>query len=385
MTSRFARPFAICAIAGLLAWADLPGQPTGPATLISRVDIVATIALLAILPGLVGRRYGPVDRSRVARCARLAGCGAVVVLVLVKAAVQRSEYATMSGSLWLAGIWVGEAIFLAVLAAYMTGMLAATAQRPPVSRSVVTVGTTAGGLAGLLMYMLPPRGSALHITTGWLASAYQAARVLAVPVVLAVGIAAGVKAARRAPKQDGRSRVSAPAKRGMVAGLFAGLAAATTVSILGISTIALVPHEASALQWTLPIQDNLPPGSMYEFEQTLTGAVAGYLVVFVLFPLLGACLGAWGGLYAAERPGRQQGGGGGGGPKRPDVSPRPPAGGRQLEDRGPRPVTDMRRILSYPEWQIPAGAGKEPVTPVRRERIPAGVAQPDQGSRLLAA
>jgi hypothetical protein len=370
------RLLVIGAVGAGLACADWAGQPAGPGTLISRVDVIAAVTLLVVLPGLVSRRYGPVGTSRLARLVRLAGCTAVILLVLVKAAVQRAEYTPMSGSSRLAGIWAGEILFLAVLAAYVTVILAATARRSPVAPSALAIGTGAGAVAGLLMYALPPRGTALHITTTWLASAYAAARVLAVPVGLAVGVVAGVKATRRAHRQNGkRGRADTRTRQGVAAGVFAGVAAAMTVSILGIGTIALVPHEASALQWTLPIQPHLPPGSTYEFGLTLSEAAAGYLLALIFFPLLGAGLGAWGGLYASDRPGRQPGGGGGGGgPRRPDVKPRPPAGGRNPDDERPTAAPGFgRRLLDLPEWKVPAGTPvDDPVTPSRREKTPAG-------------
>ncbi|MEI4920943.1 hypothetical protein Q8G81_35900, partial [Klebsiella pneumoniae] len=69
---------------------------------------------------------------------------------------------------------------------------------------------------------------------------------------------------------------------------------------------------------------------MYQFEVSITEAAAGYLLVLVLFPLFGAGLGAWGGLYGASgrgRPGGDDGGGSGG----PDPAPVPPPGGLALE------------------------------------------------------
>ena len=80
------------------------------------------------------------------------------------------------------------------------------------------------------------------------------------------------------------------------------MAGALTVSVLGISTIALVPHELARLSWTLPTHQ-LPPGTVYAFESSVSSSAAGYLLVLVFFPLLGAGLGAWGGLCAA-RPAR---------------------------------------------------------------------------------
>ncbi|HXW45096.1 MAG TPA: hypothetical protein VEL03_09930 [Streptosporangiaceae bacterium] len=374
MARMIGRLALLCAVAAGLAWADWPAQAAGPATVISRLDVAVTVVLLAALPALVARRFGPVGGSWLARTVRLAGCAGVVALVLVKAHV---KLATVAGGVGTAGIWAGEIIFLIVLAAYLAGLLAVTARRPPAGRAAVTAGVGAGALAGVIMYVLPPRGSSLHIASASLAEAYKVARVLAVPLVLAAGIAAGVRAARRTSR---RKSANARARQGGAAGLCAGVAAAMIVSLLGISTIALVPRDAKMLEWTLPGQHQeataVDNGSVYNFEVSVSEAGAGYLLVLLFFPLLGAGLGAWGGLYGADRPGRQAeggGGGGGGGPRDPDRTPPPPTGGRQLDRR---PQVDIGRLLSMPEWQPVAPPPDRVAEPSRRQRSPSGRADP---------
>jgi hypothetical protein len=74
---------------------------------------------------------------------------------------------------------------------------------------------------------------------------------------------------------------------------------------------------------------------VYQFEVAVTDSAAGHLLVLVFFPILGAGLGAWGGLYGAGQP-RRRNGGGGGGEKPPDPVPPPPAGGAHVgEDHLP--------------------------------------------------
>src|SRR5690349_9438649 len=85
------------------------------------------------------------------------------------AAVARSEHTWYSGHAWLAGAWTGELIFLMVMAAYVAGLLALTARRPPFSPVGLAIGTGAGVAAGLLMFALAPTGRWPHITVGWLA------------------------------------------------------------------------------------------------------------------------------------------------------------------------------------------------------------------------
>jgi len=70
---------------------------------------------------------------------------------------------------------------------------------------------------------------------------------------------------------------------------------------------------------------------VYQFEVGASDSAGGFLSVLVLYPLFGAGLGAWGGLYAAGQPRRRPGGGGGGG-EGPDPVPPPPDDGSRRDD-----------------------------------------------------
>jgi hypothetical protein len=379
-----------------LVWAGWPGAAANPATLMNRVDVVAVVVMLAGLPWLA-RVFGPAGDSWLARIVRVGSYAAVLVLVLVKTEVERSEYAVRSGRAWLAGAWAGEIIFLVVIAVYVAGILAVTARRPPFSPVALAIGAGAGAAAGLLMYALPPVGRWPHISIGWLAGVYGVARVLALPLALALGIAAGLVAARRA----GRRRQQLPladvrARQGMAAGLCAGAAAALVFCVLSTGTAALLPHMVKPLLWvfTKPRATMLtfggaplprPPGwflhgghvphpGMYnaalsQFEMSIADTAAGYLLALICFPLFGAGLGAWGGLFVAGHPGRRPGGGGGGGGA-PEPGPPPPGGGRRAgDDRQPALLRGYLHEL--PGFPPP---GDEPVAaPAHPGKVPAGV------------
>jgi hypothetical protein len=278
----------------------------------------------------------------------------------------RSDFERLPRSVWHAGTWAGEVLFLLVMGAYIAGLFAVTARRAPAGPAALATGTGAGALAGLILYALPPRGSSLHLQAGWLAAGYEVARVLAVPLVVAAAVIAGVKAARRSARlAKRRSHPGGHARQGLAAGACAGVAAAMIVSILSISTIALVPRDASVLEWSLPGQ-HIQPGSVYAFGVSVSQAAAGFLLVFIVFPLLGAGLGAWGGLYGSDRPGKPPGGGGGGrGPRDKDPIFPPPPGGKRLDAR-----PDIGRLLAMPDWDPAATPATEPA-PDRREQIPA--------------
>jgi hypothetical protein len=361
--------------------------------LINWVDVIATAVTLAGMPWAIRRVFGPVAAGWRARAARVGGYAAVIALIAVKSGVARFEHAPAAQRHLLAGIWTGEIVFLVVLAAYVAGLLAATARRPPAAPAALVIGARAGVAVALVMYALPAMGHPLHLSNAWLAWVYAAARVLALLLALGAGIATGIAAARRTPVRGSRlPSADARARHGVAAGLCAGTVAALLVSVLGISTVALFPHEANRLTWTLPYRYTEPnspallwqsrhdpamqyrdaaPNAVYDFEVGVTDSAAGYLVVLVLFPVFGAGLGAWGGLYGAGQPRRRPGGGGGGGGGGPDPVPPPPDEGIRHDDERLPAILRGGYLHELPVTEgLPAAPGDEPVQPVRSSVLP---------------
>jgi hypothetical protein len=350
-----------------------PGAAASPATLIDRVDVIAVVALLAGLPWAAGRLFGPVGGSRLARALRAAGYAAILALVLVKASVE--HFGNPPGGNYGGGLvtlWVGEVIFLVVITAYVGGILAVTARRPPAAPPALAIGTAAGALAGLVMYARIH----LHVTSPGLAAVSVATAVLTWAVLLGTPIVAGLVAVRRTPghgshpaKADDRPR------QGVAAGWCAGITAALVVSVLETGTAALLPHQARLLSWAYPIR-HLAHGPLYRYEVGMSQNAAIYIFVLVFFPLLGAGLGAWGGLTVAGRPGSRPGGSGGGGPSAPPQLPPPPPGGR-ARGHGHQP----RLLHSGGRVMFPAGNNRSHVPeeqhppPGHRERIPITVSR----------
>ncbi len=374
MPSKIGYSLAFSVAAAGLAWLSWPGAPTDPATLINRIDVVAIVVMLAGLPWAASRVFGPAGTSRLARTMRVVGYAAVFTLVLVKAHVERSEFAAPAGRPGLAGLWAGEMVFLVVVAAYIAGLLAVTTQRTPVRPGALAIGTGAGVAAGLAMYALPPLAHPPHVTNAWLTGAYGVARVLVVPLVAGAGVAAGLMAARRTSGRGSPLPLGdARARQGVAAGLCAGAAAALVVSVLGISTMALLPQEAARLQWALP-GGHAMPGSLYAFEVSISDSAAGHLLVLILAPLLFAGLGAWGGLYGAGQPGGRSGGGGGGGGgggHGPAPTPPPPGGARR---RGDVALPALYPGVPLPGLSVgdglPQPSEADRPAPGRRERMP---------------
>ena len=193
---------AISVAAACVVRAAWSGAPGNPATLIDRVSALVVAGLIALLHWPVRRRFGPIGTSWTARIVRVAGFVLVGALILVKAAVERHEFARLGGRPALTGVWAGEIAFLLVIAAYLTGLLAITARRPPASRATIVIGTGTGVLLGLAVYVLRPLDNPMHITDGWLSALFQITKVMAVPAVFAAATAAVVMAARRAPRRD---------------------------------------------------------------------------------------------------------------------------------------------------------------------------------------
>src|SRR5215467_11353178 len=378
MPRRIAYSLAFAIAAAGLVWAGWRGDPANPATLINRVGVIATAVILAGLPWAIRRVFGPVAASRLAQAARAGGYAAVFALVAAKSDVARFEYAQAARPHVLAGVWTGEVVFLVVLAAYVAGLLAATARRPPAAPAALAVGIRAGVAVALVMYALPPMGHPLYLANVWLLRAYDAARVLALLLVLGITIAAGIAAARRTSVRGSRlPPADARPRHGVAAGLCAGTVAALLVSVLSVSTIALLPQEASRLSWTLPYRYTEPrspawlpqyrhaaPSAVYEFEVGVSHSAAGYLVVIVFFPVIGAGLGAWGGLYGAGQSRRRPGGGGGGSGGPAPVPPPPDEDVCQDDEHLPAILRGgYLRELPVTEG-LPAAPENEPAAPV---------------------
>jgi len=382
---------AFAVAAASLAVVGWPGAATNPATLINRVDVIAILLMLAAVPRLARSWFGPVRDGRMTRIVRVGGCLALFALVLVKDDVARFKYATLPGRSWLVGLWVGEFLFLAVTAVYLIGLLAVTARRPPARPAVLATGACAGAAAGLVVFVLPPVGNPLHVTKDWLAVLHGLGWAIAVPLVLAGGVVAGLVAARKASGRGGQPAMAdVRARQGTAAGLCAGAAAAVLVSIAGVTAAAFLPHQAMrfhSLVTSAPVHRarNAPPplvfspqhipSSLGDFETSLVDGAAGYLAVLLCFPLIGAGLGAWGGICAAGRPSDGGGGGGGGGDDGPPRPEPPPPGGRRLEPEGQTVLSGY--LLDVPGLADLTGAREDqPAAPGRREEVPAGAARP---------
>jgi hypothetical protein len=236
LNRRVLYPLAFAAAAAGAAWSAWSGPPDDSAVVINRVDVIMISAILAGLPLAVRRARGPMAHSRQAWMIRTAGYAAILVLVLVKAAVQRVADAPPNNLETSAPAWTGEIIFLAVMAGYTAVILIYSASQSPAVPATVIIGTAVGAAVGILVYLLGPFGFPLRFTGWWPSHLYDTAIALGVLLALCARAAAGLAVARRAGgSMPARSRVWQAA----MAGLCAGTLPRWVVAALSTATIAL--------------------------------------------------------------------------------------------------------------------------------------------------
>jgi hypothetical protein len=298
---RLGYPLAFAAAAAGTAWSAWSGPPGDSAIAINRVDVITIAVILAGLPWVIRRTRGPVAGSRPARLVRTGGYAAILALVLVKAAVERIAGAPPNNMQGLARAWIGEVVFLAVMAGYAAVILACTARRSPAVPATVAIGTAIGAGIGVVAYALGPLGFPLRFTGSWPTRLYDAAMALGVLLALCAPVMAGLAVTRRA----GRSLpTGSRARQGALAGMCTGAAAALVVAVLSTATIALLPYDTGLQtwaaghigQWTPMIGPWTPitgPRDYLGYVAGNSAFAAGYLIVLLLSPLFGCGFGAW--------------------------------------------------------------------------------------------
>jgi undecaprenyl-diphosphatase len=331
-------PLAFAAAAAGTAWSVWSGPPGDSAVVINRVDVITVSAILAGLPLAVRRACGPMARSRQAWMIRTAGYAAILVLVLVKAAVERVADAPPNNLEARAAAWTGEVIFLTVMVGYAAVILASTARRSPAAPATVAVSSTVGAAVGVLVFALGPFGCPIRFIGWWPVHLYDSAIALGALLALGAPVAAGLAAARRA---SGSTPAGSRARQAAMAGLCTGTAAALVVAALSTATIALLPYntalrnwaEGHIGQWTPAIGQVTPiVGTRLGYVAGASAFAAGYLIVLLLSPAA-----AWGlGTLAGRSVGRP-------GPSR---SERPADGPAVPESQAGTSPSASRRVVS---------------------------------------
>ena len=344
------------AAAGAAAWAAWPGSSVslshGAA---DQGDVIITLALLVGLPLLTRWLLGP-PANRAARWLRAGFYAAILVIMPAKAVAEMFVGAVprggidrhtfdlvtqgnpLPGSVSGGPDWGGEILILFITACYLAVILALTARRTPVTPATLVIGARAGLVLGLVMYAVDPLGGNQIATDPWLhGSATDPLVALAWVLLFGVPVVAGALAGSRCHLPEDPGQASATrAWQGFTAGLVSNGVAALTVTVLGISTTALMLKSAWVRDWLYHGQ-HLTASAVYGRELYASANVAFYGVICVGFPIIGLIMGLAGAGYA-NVTGPQPGSGGPGGPPgpgEPEPVPDPPAGGR-LTDAGAR-------------------------------------------------
>ena len=302
----------------LKRWAAWPQPGIGHAG-VSQFHVIATVLLLAALPLLARRFFGPPSPSRAGLSLRVLCCAAILALMPGLAIVE--AFANLApaqpgysytyciaqgwtGTQSCGGVpgrstggppWQGEIALLLMTIAYAGVILFLTSRRSQVTRSTLAIATTTGLLFGGVMYAVAPLGLSRGATNPWLPGS-TADPVVALAWILLVGgpAAAAVLAVRRA-RGPGGAALSRNVRigQGIAAGVLANGIAALFTSALGTGTVALVLRSGWMLHW-LNHGHHLTAIAAYHYQVNASSDAVIYLFMLIWFPVIGLIMSALG-------------------------------------------------------------------------------------------
>ena len=314
---RLIKAVLFAAAAAAAVWVAWPRPGVGHA-LVGQVGVVATVLLLALLPLLARRLFGPASPSRAGRALRVFCCAAILALIPARVIVEvfaeltprQDDYLRIYNLFNGTGVpgtsqggppWAGEIMILLIIAGYVAIVLWLTSQRAQLSRSTLAIGTGTGLLLGLVMYAVAPLGLGLYATNPWLpGSDVDPLIALAWLLLLAGPVAAAVLAARYSRSADGAVPFASTAiRQGIAAGVLANLTGALFVTAFGTGTTALMLRSAGLRDW-LYGGLHLNALDLYHHELYSSMGTQMYALMCVTFPIIGLVMGAVG--VAGTRP-----------------------------------------------------------------------------------
>ena len=313
------RALLFAAAAAAAAWAAWPDS-SAPHADADQFGVIATVLLLAGLPLLARRFFGPVSDSRAARFLRVGGYAAILALMpamaivipfpgtVPKQGVELHIFDVAGNTHGVPGTsagglpWLGEIPLLLLTAGYVAAILWVTSRRSPVAPATLAAGTCAGIVFGLVMYSVAPLGLGRDATNPWLPGAQIDPLVVLAWILLLGGPAAAAVVAGWRCRGPGRSlppaEADAKVTQGIAAGVLANLVGALLVTVLGLGTIALTIKAAWLRPWVYHGQ-HLSAAAAYSHELTASGNSGNtgmYAVMCVVFPFIGLVMSMVGGL-----------------------------------------------------------------------------------------
>ena len=137
------------AAAGTVLWVAWPGSSSDHAVGVNRVEIPLYLGLLALLPLLVRRSFGPVRRGLLPRTVRVVGY-LVVLALLTGKAVEAREGQKLGA--YFGGSGPFRVVMFVVIAGYTAVILILTSQRVRLTRSALAIAIGPGTLTGVALY-----------------------------------------------------------------------------------------------------------------------------------------------------------------------------------------------------------------------------------------
>ena len=318
MPRRLVRALLFAAAAAFAAWAAWP-QPTVGHAAVSQFHVIATVLLLAGLPLLARRFFGPPSPSRAGRSLRMFCCAAILALMPALAIVETfanltpaqpayryifciaQGWSNIQGCNGVPGrstggpAWSGEIPLILMTIAYLGVILFLTSRRSQVTRGTLAIGSGTGLLFGVVMYAVAPLGLSNEATDPWLPGS-TADPLVALAWILLIGgpAAAAVLAAWRGRDPGGAALPrNVRIGQGIAAGVLANGTAALFVSALGFGTTALMLRSAWLLHW-LNHGQHLTAIAAYRYEISAGADTNVYLFMLIWFPVIGLIMSALG-------------------------------------------------------------------------------------------
>ena len=272
-----------------------------------RFNAVVPVLVLAVLPLLSRRFFGPVSSGRLVRSLRVLCYAAILALLpantflLVQnmlAPTQpalRNVFCNAQGCVGVVPgrssggpTWQGEILVMLLIVGYAGVTLFLTSRRAGLVRSTLAIGTGTGLLFGVVMYTVDPLGFDHVATNPWLPGSTADPLVVLAWILLIGGpAAAGVLASPGCRGPDGvRPPHVVRIGQGVAAGVLANGLAAMFVSILGIGTTLLTLRSPWLLH-SVTHGRHMTALTSYRYAYNTVAHAGGYTLMLMFFPVIG--------------------------------------------------------------------------------------------------